>query len=375
MHKYFVSGNEQLTPSTLLLTLKKDISALPLSFQPGQYAAISFKRRGRPTPARCFSIVSSPTDQDTLQFSARTKGRFTKALQGIKLNDEVLVRGAFGGFVFDADRDKEAVLLAGGIGVTPFLSMIRYASDLNLTNKITLVFSCQNQDDVPFAKELKKLQRDNHNFRAVYIIGDGPTNKFADYDVETGRINPEIMDRIVNKIYTDKTFFVCGPPPFMKAVTKLVSEKGAPKTSIVTEAFSQGPNRQTGKILGWPYNIYAVGALGVLILSATVMASDLLKTLPPSTSLESNSTKPSLLTSDQPFELDKIVNDLPSKASNAPPTHAVKQALKAAEQAAAAPQATTPTSTPAQTSSPAPEPTAAPAPKCTTTQSGVSTCN
>jgi len=66
MHKFYVSGNQPLTPTTLLLTLKKDPSTKPFSFQPGQYASLSFKKRGRPTPTRCFSIVNSPTDQSVL---------------------------------------------------------------------------------------------------------------------------------------------------------------------------------------------------------------------------------------------------------------------------------------------------------------------
>lgn len=378
MHKYLVSGNEQLTPTTLLLTLKKDPAELPLSFQPGQYAAISFKRHGRPTPARCFSIVSSPTDQGHIQFSTRTKGRFTKALKEVKIGDEVLVRGSFGGFVFDAERDQEAILIAGGIGVTPFISMVRYATDVQLSNKITLLLSSQNQDDVPFANELKKLQKRNPNLKIIFVIDKGDTDKFESNSVKTGRISPEILDQVTNKKYTNKTFFVCGPPPFMKAMTKLVQDKGVNKSSIITEAFSQGPNRQTGKILGWPYNVYALGAVGVLLISSTVMIADLLKTLPPSSSIESNTSGPSLLTSNKTFDLNKLVNNLPSKVNPAPSTHAVKVALNAAKKK----PATTPETssgltqtTPQTANPPSAAPTVTPTPKCTTTQSGVSVCN
>ncbi|MEI7683275.1 MAG: FAD-dependent oxidoreductase [Candidatus Saccharibacteria bacterium] len=115
MHKYFVTQNKHITPTTLLLSLKKRSNTKPFLFQPGQYAAISFKHHHRPTTTRCFSIVSSPTEMDILQFSARSNGRFTKALNDLTVGDEVTVRGSFGAFVFDPARDKDAVLIAGGI--------------------------------------------------------------------------------------------------------------------------------------------------------------------------------------------------------------------------------------------------------------------
>ena len=140
MHVYKLVRNEKISPSTQLITLVNDEPGRPFGFQPGQYAAISFKHNGKPTPARCFSIVSSPTDQETLQFSLRVNGHFTRAVQDIKPGDIVKVFGPFGGFMLNTAHDKDVVMLAGGIGITPFISMIRYVSRLETDNKVSLLY-------------------------------------------------------------------------------------------------------------------------------------------------------------------------------------------------------------------------------------------
>src|ERR1019366_1337257 len=137
---------EKITKSTLLLTLRRDPAERPLAFQPGQYAAISYEINGRKAATRCFSIVSSPTEQDILQFGIRIRGHYTTALTGIKQGDKVSVAGPFGGFVFDVSSDKQSIFMAGGIGITPFIRIMRYNAKLNSDNNITLLYSCATQD-------------------------------------------------------------------------------------------------------------------------------------------------------------------------------------------------------------------------------------
>lgn len=371
MHKYFVENNQYLTPTTLLLTLKTDRSgSTPFSFQPGQYAAISFNHHGRPTPARCFSIVNSPTDLGTLQFSMRSKGHFTKALAGLKVGDRVKVRGPFGGFIFDTEQNLDTVMLAGGIGITPLMSMIRFATNTNLTNKITLLYSCQNQDDVPFIDQLKALESNNPHFKVMFIIGQGPTDKLAGHFVASGRITPEIIDQATSNSYQGKSFFICGPPPFMKGMYKNLQDKGATSSQIMTEAFSQGPNHQTGKVRSWPLNMYVLSGVGVAIGSFAVMVSDLLKTLPPSSILSPSSTiTATSLKNSRQTDLDQLVNNLPTLASTEPATSAATSAM---QQTNTTSTATTTTPTVAQPAAVTPTPT--PTLKCTTTQSGTRIC-
>jgi len=347
MSKFYVSGNKRLTASTILLTLRKDKSTKPFIFQPGQYASLSFNKNGRSTPTRCFSIVNSPTDQNLIQCSIRTKGKFTNAIANITEGEEVNVRGSFGGFTFDEERDKDTVMLAGGIGVAPFMSMIQYATARKLPNKMTLIYCCNNQDDIPFLSQLIDLEKQNHNFKIVFVISNGSTDKLKGQSVNNGRITSEVIDKIVKGLYAKRTFFICGPAPFMNAMTSILLEQGVDNSRIMTEAFSQGSNRQTGKIRSWPINIYALGVIGLVLGSASIMLNDLLSFLP-STPTTPNTTSctstPSATTNTRQGELDEIDEDSPNT--------------------------TTSTNTSCTPSTTNPTPTPVPAPACTTTQSG-----
>ncbi len=371
MHKYSVVSNEALTPTTTIITLRLDVTERPFAFVPGQYAAISFYHKSRPSAARCFSIVSSPTEPGILQFSMRNGGRFTRALSRVPVGGTIEVRGPFGGFVFDQIRDRQAVFLAGGIGITPFMSMIRYLSQIQAPNEITLLYSCRNQDDIPFFEELKRLEQSNPHFHVSYVIGQGATDKLHGQTVKTGFISPEVIDGVVHGAYAERSFYICGPPPFMKGMTNILRAKGTAEDRILTEAFGQGSNRQTGKLRSWPFNIYVMGAVGVALGSLIVMAVDLLKTLPPTTLLGlSNAEAAPASTNSRQADLDQLVNSLPSSLSPGPPSDAVIAARLAAVPKTAA-RSATPAPAPAVIYKPAPTPRAL---VCSTTPSGVKTC-
>jgi len=315
MHTYLVRENQRITPSTLLLTLQRDEQERPLAFQPGQYAAISFEHDGKKAAARCFSIVSSPTDQDILQFSMRIRGRYTTALTTLQKDDIVNVAGPFGGFVFDVPRDRQAILMAGGIGITPFISIMRYLERLNADNTVTLLYSCATQDDIPFGRELLEIQSQHPNLKTIFLIGNGPIDKLPASNAIASVISGNILDAFTGGTYIGKKFFVCGPPGFMNAVTGTLSKKGVAKGNIMTEVFTQSSPKQTSILRSWPYNVYALGAIGVILGSFVVMTSDLLKALPITTATKSTKASPFLLTNARQKQLDQLVNTIPPSAS------------------------------------------------------------
>jgi ferredoxin-NADP reductase len=243
MHKYIVKSADQITDTTLLLNLEQKSGKRQFIYQPGQYAAISFYNRGRPTPARCFSIVSSPTDRGKLQFSMRTKGHFTKTMAHLKPGDLVKVRGPYGGFVLDIATSNDVVFLAGGIGITPFMSMVSYTANIQASTKITLFYSCQTQDDVPFLDKLRGFEQQNPNLRVTFVVGNGVTDKLAGLSVVSGHLTPEVIDTILNRSYDNRTFYVCGPPPYMDAMARTLRLKGVSEGDIITEAFVQASSQ------------------------------------------------------------------------------------------------------------------------------------
>ncbi len=363
MHTYTVSEATKITPSTLLLTLLRDESERPLAFQPGQYAAISYaKRGGKQSDTRCFSIVSSPTDQHKLEFSMRVRGKFTTALSNLEKGDIVEVNGPFGGFIFDTVRDEKAVFMAGGIGITPFMSIIRYLDVLHAQNEVTLLYSCAVQDDVPFKDELLSIEARHPNLKVIFVVGNGPTDKLPQKQVTSGYITAELLDKVTDKKYTDRRFFICGPPVFMKASSGLLAKQGAPNGNVLTEAFTQSSPKQTSILRSWPSNVYALGAVFLVLGTFTVTISDLLRNLPPTTTLKPTKSTPYLITNARQQQLDQLVNSIP------PSPDVITAPTTPTSSGSANPSTISP-----QTQTLAPiyaSPITAPAPTCQTTPSG-----
>ena len=171
MSRYTVRSTEHLTPSILKLTLAlENPNQKPLAFLPGQYASISFKHKGRPSSYRCFSIASSPTKQGHIEFGIRVMGKFTHALENILPGDEVQVMGPFGNFVLHPDVPGNLIFCAGGIGITPFMSMLRYINDLKLDNKVTLLLSSRNSKEIPYLEELSVDLYEPNLFKQYKIV-------------------------------------------------------------------------------------------------------------------------------------------------------------------------------------------------------------
>lgn len=353
---------KKITPSTLLLTVQRDEHERPIAFQPGQYAAISFEHRGRKSVARCFSIVSSPTDQDILQFSMRVRGLFTTALSQLQKDDVVEVQGPYGGFVFDALKDTEAVCMAGGIGITPMMSIMQYLARLDAQNHVTLLYSCASQDDIPFRDELLKIEDEHANLKVHFVVGKGPVDSLPAGQASSGFITPELLDTVTKGNYHHPKFFICGPPPFMNAMVHTLETKGTPKNRILTEAFTQSSPRQTSILASWPANAYAIGALSIALGTLVVMMNDLLKTLPPTSTQLPTKTTPFLVTNARQQQLDQLVNTIPPSPSviTAPTTS--QQQQEVVTPSTATPQTQTVT-TPPPTSAPV---YTAPTPRTTT---------
>lgn len=280
MAKYVVSETKLLTPTIFQVTVTKKDKGGVFDFIAGQYAALSFIKKGRPTPTRCFSISSAPSEKDKLEFSMRVKGRYTTAMSQIKKGDIVEVTGPFGGFVINPYEDKQATFIAGGIGITPFMSMLKEATLTNSNQKATLIYSVQTQEETAFVDELKQIVEKNKNIRIIVAVNAGDTTKLKGLEVVNGRIDGTILDSLISNQYQTDTFFMCGPPGFMSAMRSTLRSKGVDEYRIITEAFSQGSKNQSEKLLSWPANMYALSAVGLIVAMLIIAVTDIVGSLP-----------------------------------------------------------------------------------------------
>ena len=243
MSKYLYQIQEiSLNPNNNVITvnLTPKQGGLVFNFQTGQYAMLSFQdKNGKLFINHPFSIASSPSEKRYLQFGIKIGGKFTQTLATLNPGDEITVMGPYGTFVFDEYKHPDAVFIAGGIGITPFISSIRYASNIKLPNKLTLFYSNRTLDSISYFEELKELGRQNPNFQPVFNVSKETITEKQEY-LESGQLNKDIISKHLLSVF-NKDYFLCGPAVFMKAMENNLLEMGVPQNKIHQEAFSMSP--------------------------------------------------------------------------------------------------------------------------------------
>ncbi|MGC2572704.1 MAG: FAD-dependent oxidoreductase [Candidatus Nitrosopolaris sp.] len=207
-----------------------------LNYKAGQYAVVDLGTKEDPEgPIRSFTLASSPTE-DFILISTRIRDTpFKKKLASLEVGISVRITAPLGKFVLHDDHLKAAVLLSGGIGVTPFRSMIKYATDKQLSVKIILFDANRNQDNILYKKEFDECANLNKNLKIVYTL-DMPDK---DWKGELGHINQIMVTKYLNTIEMDNSiFYICGPPGMLNAMKGLLQDVlGISKERIKVEEF------------------------------------------------------------------------------------------------------------------------------------------
>jgi glycine betaine catabolism B len=218
----------------------------PLNYMAGQFAFfdIGGVYNDPKGPIRHFTISSSPTE-NFIMFSTRIRDSpYKKRLSTLEEGAKVKVRGPEGEFVLHQEYSKPAVFLSGGIGVTPFRSMIKYATDNKLPLKITIFDSNRNRDTILFKKEFDEWANKNKNLKIIYTISEDeqqqPSSTANDWRGEHGRIDKAmIMKYLDNNFLNNSIFYICGPPSMLKAMESLLQDNlEIPRERIKVEVFT-----------------------------------------------------------------------------------------------------------------------------------------
>jgi glycine betaine catabolism B len=221
----------------------------PLSHTAGQFAFFDIggvydDPKG---PIRHFTISSSPTE-NFIMFSTRVRDSpYKKRLSTLEEGSRVKVRGPEGQFVLHEDYSKSAVFLSGGIGVTPFRSMIKYATDKQLPLKITMFDSNRDRDNILFKKEFDEWANINKNLKIIYTISEDQdrheqqqsSSTANDWKGEYGRIDKALILKYLDtNMLNNSIFYICGPPSMLKAMQALLlGDLEIPKERIKVEEF------------------------------------------------------------------------------------------------------------------------------------------
>lgn len=194
-------------------------------YKPGQYYYVKIdKYFGEEHP---FSLLEYKNNGD-LVFGIRAIGNFSKKIKNLRINSEVFIDGPYGVFTLEGQNKDHKVIIAGGVGITPFYELIK-----NWGNEKTYLFYCNKKlHDAINIMELKQMLNENY----FNVLDDDDTkgetiiNQRIDIDIIKGQV-PE-------RTYKKAKFFICGSPIFIEAITQILEKNKINKDRIFYEAFS-----------------------------------------------------------------------------------------------------------------------------------------
>ncbi len=200
-------------------------------YNPGQFIFVTILLGGQKT-IRHFTISSSPTEKEYLEFTKKITGHeFSVGLDNLHAGDWVYLNGPLGEFTFQGEYPKIA-LITGGIGITPFRSIIKFCTDHKIPSDIVLLYGNRNEQSIVFREELDDMVKINHNLKVVHCLSH-PTDAWKGRlgHVDTRLIQDEIPD------YSDRVFYVCGPPALVTNLKNALMALNIPVDRIKTETF------------------------------------------------------------------------------------------------------------------------------------------
>jgi ferredoxin-NADP reductase len=183
---------------------------------------------------RSYSISSSPHERDFVELTIKReeRGAVSRHVHDLlRVGDTVAAAGPLGKFVFDGTAADSIVLIAAGVGVTPFMSITRYLTEQAWPGDIYFIYGVRTQDDLIFATTLAGLERRNAHLHVTITL----SNAKPDWKGARGRIGKELLAQIPG--IASRLVHLCGPPSMTDATMALLAELGVPADRMKTEAF------------------------------------------------------------------------------------------------------------------------------------------
>ncbi len=225
--RHHVEAIRKETDNTFSMLVKPDRGKM--NFKAGQFCFLRIDKN-KLHARHPFTIASSPKDAH-LQFTIKRDGRFTRTAEKMKAGEEVAVDGPYGQF-FIEEHEKDLVFIAGGVGITPFRSMIKQMADLGTDKKVALLYCCRRKEDIIFKSFFDSI--DEPWFKKTYVLSRGDTEDSEDY--KKGHINKDIIrESIID--FRSPTFYICGSESLKRDVVEMLAELGVEKNSIKIEDF------------------------------------------------------------------------------------------------------------------------------------------
>ncbi len=231
-----LTGRESIAEGTMAFHFDKPAG---FGFTPGQFVDVTLPHLpesevgGR---TRAFSIASAPHEPTIMVATRLRETAFKRELQRMPLGTSVQLEGPFGRLALHEDHTRPAVFLAGGIGITPFRSMLVHGAMQSLPHPMLLFYSNRRPEDAPFLEELQALQERNPRYRFIGTMTE-PQKSARQWQGQTG-----FIDRVLLAKYLTEAdlpiYYVVGPPGMVTALRAMLKAAKVEDGHIRTEQFS-----------------------------------------------------------------------------------------------------------------------------------------
>jgi predicted ferric reductase len=224
-------------PRVWRLSLMPAGNGRPLRYLPGQFQFLTLEGgpRGR-REEHPFTISSASLGGPAHESTIKESGDFTSVIGHTTPDTPVRVRGPFGRFSYLLyPEERDFVFLAGGIGITPFMAMLRHMAASGSSVRVLLLYANRTETDIAFRGELDNLAAGGAPLLRVVHVLEQPPDAWGG---ESGRITQALLERHLPGPITGKAFYLCGPPPMMRQMMHLARRLGVPRRRLHWERFA-----------------------------------------------------------------------------------------------------------------------------------------
>ena len=260
---YRVTRVEPIADRIWAVSVEPDGDAA-LRFRAGQFAFLTIDDNPFSLEQHPFSVASSSHRNDHLEFAIKELGDFTSTIGEVPVGQVAFVDGPYGAMNLPTDRDQGLMLIAGGIGISPAISMLRTLRDEGHQAPLVVIYAADQQDELAYATELEQLTNEL-DLAVVPVLANPPDG----WEGEVGLVSDELIDRHLPDDASGWNFVTCGPPKMMEIAEQALLARGVPLGHIHSERFDIGAAGAVGRRHAMVRGL--VIALGVVMVGAAAL--------------------------------------------------------------------------------------------------------